>query len=477
MTDKLIGREAEMGELAHCKQSDRSELVIVYGRRRVGKTFLIEQYFEKTFDFWYVGVHGLNTKNQLRRFAKTLKGYSHKSSYKFGDWFDAFDALQDYLATLPDDRKKTVFIDEMPWMDTGRSDFVVALENFWNGWAMSQENVMLIATGSATSWMRDKLVSNQGGLHARITCQIHLSPFSLLETELYMRSRGVAWDRYQLLQAYMLLGGVPYYYSILDPHLSIAQNINNLCFKADGRLRMEFNDLYNSLFSNYELYINTVKCLAKNRHGMTYQELSKALKMEGGKLSKVLTNLERSDFIERWPHFGKTKKMEVYRLIDFYTLFYYKFIESNVTKDEQWWTNHMSSQSVMSWMGISFELICLRHHKQIKQALGISGMATAVYTWQCKANKEENIDGAQIDMIIERADRMIHLCELKFSEGAYRITADYEKRLRDRMETFRYITKTKKALVHTFVTTYGVVDGKHHSIVHSEVTMNDLFNA
>ncbi len=476
MTSKLIGREIEIEELSRCMESDRSELVIVYGRRRVGKTFLIEQYFEKEFDFWYVGVHGLNTKQQLRRFARTLKTYSGAQSYKFNDWFDAFDALQDYLTSLPSQGKRVVFIDEMPWMDTGRSDFVVALENFWNGWAMSQENVVMIATGSATSWMRDKLVGNQGGLHARITCHIHLSPFTLHETELYSHSRGAAWDRYQLLQAYMLLGGVPYYYSILDPQLSIAQNIDRLCFRPDGRLRIEFAELYNSIFTNADLYIEVVKCLANKKSGMTYRELSHELKMDGGKLSRVLVNLERSDFVERWAQYGNTRKMEVYRLVDFYTLFYYKFIDHNVTKDEKWWSNNMTSQAVMAWMGTSFELIALRHHRLIKKALGIAGMSTSVYTWQCKAIPEEGITGTQIDMIIERADRIIHLCELKFSQGKYRITADYENRLRERMETFRFLTKTTKSLVHTFVTTYGVADGKHHSIVHSEVVMDDLFD-
>lgn len=203
-TQSLIGRENERKELDRSLNSNRSELVIVYGRRRIGKTFLIERHFNQTFDFWYVGVRNVSTRTQLRLFSKQLRKYSGRADYRFQDWFDAFDALEEYLETLPADRKKIVFIDEMPWMDSSRSNFVSALENFWNGWAMSRGDIMLIATGSATSWMRDKLIGNKGGLHSRITCQLHLSPFTLMETEMYLHEMNIVWDRYQILQSYMV---------------------------------------------------------------------------------------------------------------------------------------------------------------------------------------------------------------------------------------------------------------------------------
>ncbi len=475
MVEKLIAREYECGELKKCFSSRRSELVIVYGRRRIGKTFLVEQYFKTRFDFLYVGAHGLVSKEQLRRFATVLRSYTHQKAYNFSDWFDAFDALQTYLESLPKTRKKLIFIDEMPWIDTRRSNFVKALENFWNGWAMRRQDIMLIATGSATSWMRDKLVSNKGGLHARITCQLHIAPFTLNETKQYLKSRGFTWDNYHILQAYMLLGGVPYYYALLDNKLSLTQNIDLLCFKRDGKLRIEFDELYAALFSNVDLYIEIVKTLSMHKYGLTFIELSHKIHINGANLTQALKNLERCDFIESWSQYGNKKRNKVYRLIDFYTLFYFKFILENNTKDEKWWSNNLFSHSVEAWMGISFELVCLIHHNQIKKALGISGVATEVSTWQCKADIEEQIPGAQIDMIIERADRIIHLCEIKFSEGKYRISNDYERKLRERMSIFRYRTKSKKSLVHTFITTYGVANGKYKSIVHSETTMNDLF--
>ena len=470
---ELIGRKKECQELQRCVDSDRSELVVVYGRRRVGKTFLIEEFFSQKFDFRYVGAHGMTTRRQLKNFAHVLTTFSGLK-YSFQDWDDAFYALEDYLATLPTDRKLIVFIDEMPWMDSGRSNFVTALENFWNGWAMSRRNIMLVATGSATSWMRDKLVANKGGLHARITSRLHLSPFTLLETENYLQSRGIDWDRYNITQAYMLLGGIPFYYSLLLPTLSLAQNVDHLFFSESSILKAEFDELYTALFSNTEQYLNVVKLLSENKQGLTCGEISDKLNFAGGKISTILKNLERSDMIERWQTFGKKKRGVIYKLTDFYTLFYYKFVASNLSKDEHWWTNNLNSRSIMSWMGNAFELICMKHSAQIKSALGISGMNTEISTWQIQSD-EEIPSGAQIDMIIERADRIIHLCEIKFSEDVYMITKEYDQHIRERLSIFKYATRTKKTVVTTFITTYGVANGKYRSLVHSEVKLDDLF--
>ncbi len=474
MAEKLILREYECEELKRCFSSGRSELVVVYGRRRIGKTFLIEQCFKNRFDFSFLGKHGLVSKEQLRRFAKVLRSYTPQRSYHFSDWFDAFDALEEYLETLPN-KKKVIFIDEMPWMDTRRSNFVVALENFWNGWAQRRQDIMLIAAGSDYSWIKDKIVGNRGGLYARITCQLHISAFNLNETKQYLKSRGFTWDNYHILKAYMIFGGVPYYYSLLDKKLSLEENIDLLCFKRDGKLLLEFNELYATLFSNVDLYVEIVKILSKHKFGLTFIELSKMFCLNGTNLSRTLKNLERCDFIEGWSQYGNKKRNKVYRLKDFYTLFYFKFILENNAKDEKWWTNNLFSHSVEEWMEISFKLVCLIHHKQIKKALGISGVATQMSTWQCKAELEEQALGAQIDLIIERADRKIHFFEIKFSNQKYDITTKYEKELRDRMWLFDEKTKNKKPLVHTFITTFGLGEGKLHSIVHSEVTMDDLF--
>ena len=476
----IIGRERELAELQRSMDSDRSEFVIVYGRRRVGKTFLVDNFFHYEYDFSYVGGHRLPKNKQLRNFAKALKKYANMSKQpKFADWDDAFDALESFLDTLPSEKRKVVFFDEMPWIDTPHSEFVDALEMFWNGWASRRNDIVFVASGSSTSWMVDKLVDNQGGLHGRITNNIYVRPFTLHEVELYLQSRGAAWDRYQILQAYMTIGGIPFYYSLLNVKESLVQNIDRLFFRKNGELQTEFEELYTALFSNSEKYTAVVKLLNGKREGMTREEIMSATKMDSTMLTKVLRNLERCDFVIRYSQFGNKKKGSIFRLVDFYTLFYYRFLEKFNSQDEQWWSHNFQSHAVESWQGLAFELLCLMHLNQIKAKLGISGIATEASSWRYMPGKDkaaENVEkGAQIDLLIDRADRTINLCEMKFSTTPFRISDAYEQSLRARMEVFRTQVKTTKSLVNTFVTTFGVADGVHRSIVHSEVTMDDLF--
>lgn len=470
-TPTLIARDEECRQLQKCMESARSEFIIVCGRRRIGKTFLVDQYFKGQYDFSFVGGHKIPTKIQLRNFAKALRQYSGKKP-KIADWYDAFDALEEYLETLPQNRKKVIFIDEMPWIDTIKSDFVSALENFWNAWANRRYDIVLVASGSATSWMADKLIENQGGLHNRITARLYLSPFNLKETEEYLRDMGFHEDRLQILQCYMFTGGVPFYLSLIDPKLSIAQNIDNLCFHPKGALRKEYDELYSALFNNVDAYIGIIRLLNEHKHGLTKAEIAKKCTLNGQRLNTVLNNLEECDFIAKRAVFGR-KNIVSYRLVDFYTLFYYKFIEGNDTLDDSWFSHNLDNRSVTSWMGLTFELICMQHHNQIKKALGISGVATSIYTWKCDSTDDHR--GAQIDMLIERADRMIHLCEMKYSQSTYNIDKEYAMKLRERMGIFNQMTNNKKGLLNTFVTTFGLGEGKHTSLVHSEVTMDDLF--
>lgn len=477
MNKQLIARERECAELQRAFDSDESEFVTVCGRRRIGKTYLVEQFFEGKYDFKYVGGHNKRTRDQLYAFARALHQYSGQPQLQFSDWYHAFDALEDYLATLGNERRIVIFIDEMPWMDTKRSNFISALESFWNGWAVGRQNILLVATGSATSWMTDKLLKNRGGLYNRIRSRIYIRPFTLKETEEYLTANSFSWDRYQILQSYMFTGGVPYYLKMLDRKLSLAQNIDILCFNETGQLKDEFDELYNAIFPGAESYIQVAKALAENRNGLTRAEISVKTKLSGTFLSRVLKNLERCNFINKTSLFGNRKTEALYRIVDYFTLFYFKFIAANLTKDENWWTHHIESRSILSWMGLTFELICMSHHNQIKMALGVAGMATAVSTWRCQPDDETGTSGAQIDLIIERADRIIHLCELKFSQDQYNLTKEYAEKIRNRGSLFKTKTKTTKSVVNTFVTTFGLGQGKNHSIVHSEVTMDDLFNS
>lgn len=477
----VIGREREIAELQRSLESDRSEFIIVYGRRRVGKTYLVDNFFNYKYDFSFVGGHRLTKQKQLRNFAKAMKKYACLARQpKYANWDDAFDALEEFLEGLPEDKRKIIFIDEMPWIDTPQSEFVDALETFWNGWAARRRDILFVASGSSTSWMMDKLVENQGGLHGRITNNIYVRPFTLHEVELYMQSRGAAWDRYQLLQTYMIIGGIPFYYSLLNVKESLVQNVDRLFFRKNGELRIEFDELYGALFANTDKYTTIVKLLNAKRDGMTREEIERESGMNKAILSNVLRNLERSDFILRYSQFGNKTKGAIYRLTDFYTLFYYRFIEGFNAQDEEWWSHNFQSPAIESWQGISFELLCLLHLVQIKQKLGISGIATAASSWRYippkkKVPNEKNEKGTQIDLLIDRGDRVINLCEMKFSVKPYYISENYEKTLRGRMSIFQEKTKVNKSLVYTFVTTYGIANGMGKSIVNSEVTMEDLF--
>ncbi|MBQ6156662.1 MAG: AAA family ATPase [Bacteroidales bacterium] len=474
--EKIIAREAEMAELKRCYESDRSEFVIVYGRRRVGKTFLVDTFFDKKYDFTYVGGHKLSKAKQLRGFAKALKkvaGMKHQP--KFDSWEDAFDALEEYIESLPQDKRKVIFIDEMPWIDTPQSEFMEAFETFWNGWGARRTDIILIASGSASSWMMDKLVDNPGGLHGRITSNLYIRPFTLKETEEYLRNRGIRWSHYQILQLYMIMGGVPFYLSLLDSKQPLIGNIDRLFFRKNAELRTEFDELYNAVFNKAGKYLEIVSLLNGNHDGLTFTEIQRSTTLDGERLTTALKNLERCDFIISFQQFGNKSRGKLYRLVDFYTLFYYKFVDAIDSKDETWWTHNYNSHSVESWQGYAFELICFTHIAQIRQSLGISGISTAASSWRYIPVKTEEGKKAQIDLVIERGDRNINLCEMKFSGGPFIIKKSYAEDVRKRTQLFREKEKVSYGLFQTFVTTFGVADGVNKDIVDSEVTAEDLF--
>ena len=473
---KLIGREREIKELERCLASEQSEFVIVYGRRRIGKTFLVDEFFRGKYDFTYVGGHKLSVKKQLRNFAKAIKKYAHLAKQpKFADWSEAFDALEEHIESIKEDRKKVIFIDEMPWIDTPQSDFVEEFETFWNGWAARRRDIMLVASGSATSWMMDNLIENQGGLHCRITSNIYLRPFTLQETERYLRERKCTWDRYQIVQTYMILGGVPFYWSLLDTKQSLAQNIDRLFFQRNAILNIEFDELFNALFTNADRYVQLVQLLANHKEGLTRTQIGKSMGIDGNSLTTILKNLTRCDFVLRYGQLGNAVKDAIYRLSDFYTLFYMEYVHGNNSLDEQWWSKHFMSRSVESWQGRTFELVGMLHTEAIKRKLGISGIGTSVSSWRYTPPKDSKEKGAQIDMLIQRDDRIINVCEMKFSIGKFTMSSTYADYLRDRIEFFKAKTQTKYAVVQTLVTTYGVAEGINSGIVQQEVTMDDLF--
>ncbi len=472
--NNLIGREKEIRRLNRALEEREAQLIIVYGRRRVGKTFLINEYFGGDFSFKFTGAFGESKKVQLKNFVLELNRQAMTKYDVPQDWSDAFALLRDYLESKDKEKKQVVFFDEMPWMDRQKSGFLPAFEWFWNSWGSSRENLVFIVCGSATSWMIDKLDNNKGGLFNRQTCRLYLEPFNLHDTELYLKSRDIYWSRYDITVCYMIMGGIPYYLKLLDRSLSLNENIDALFFEKRSELWDEFEHLYNTLFSNSDNYIRIVEALSKKRSGLTRNEISKASGVAAnGVLSKMLTDLINSGFVRINDIFGRKKRDITYQLSDYYSLFYFRFIKDNYGKDEHLWSNSNDNPARRSWEGLTFEQICKDHIQQIKNKIGIAGVMTEISSWSKQGNDEE--DGVQIDLLIDRRDRVINLCEIKFSGAQFEIKKEYDIKLKNKVEVFRETTKTNKTIQMTMITTYGIKKNMYSNYVGKEITLDDLF--
>ncbi|MDR0848873.1 MAG: AAA family ATPase [Propionibacteriaceae bacterium] len=469
---QIIGRQREKRELQRYFESGRPELLVVYGRRRVGKTYLVKEYFDNNFDFYFTGLVGETKKGQLRNFDQALREYGHRDTGPSKDWSSAFARLRELLQGKMGNGRCIVFIDELPWLGTPRSGFVEAFDYFWNSWASAQPAMMLIVCGSAASWIAKKIFSNRGGLHNRVTGKILLEPFSLHDCEEFFASRGVVMNRYQQLESYMVFGGIPYYLDLFDKSFGLSQNIDRLCFANEAMLKDEFMELYRSLFTNFERHIKIVETLARKPSGMTRDEIIASSKIPaGGHLSAALTELEQCGLIERYSDFQLPRNGGYYRLIDQFTLFYLRFMRHNNDKDENFWTNYLEDGGHRAWSGLAFEQVCMRHIPQIKAKLGIQGVSTLTRAWRSR----NSTPGAQIDLLLDRRDSVINLCEMKYTKHPFTIDSAYDKDLQRKRSAFQEETGTVKALHLTMVTTYGLARKGYFASIQSEVIMDDLF--
>ncbi|MDR0874269.1 MAG: ATP-binding protein [Prevotellaceae bacterium] len=470
--NNLIGRADERYLLQECYESGKSEFIAIYGRRRVGKTFLIKQCFQKKFAFYFTGANKIPNRRQLDNFVNEMNKQAKMSFPKVNSWFDAFSNLQILLENLPAKERKIIFIDELPWLDGKRSHFVSALDYFWNSWASARKDIMLIICGSATSWIIKKIINNRGGLHNRLTRQIALSPFTLKETELFLNAKGIVFDRKQIVECYMILGGIPYYLEQLDKRYSLFQNIDNLFFRKTGFLKNEFSQLYASLFNNYENYVKVIETLSKKRKGLTRKELIDSSGLpNGGYLTQILEELEQCGFIHIYNDFLKKSKEKTYQLVDFYSLFYLNFIKGEKQKDEHYWINQIDNQKHRAWSGYAFEQVCMMHTKQIKQKLGISGVSTTVSSWRSMVSDP----AVEIDLLIHRNDRITNICEIKYAKDEFVIDKNTYQNLMHKKAAFIAETKLRDAVHLTMLTTYGVKRNEYWGHIQSEVVMNDLF--
>lgn len=468
---KIIGRERELQELEKAYKAEESLFVVVYGRRRVGKTFLVREAFADKLAFYATGVNQENKEMQLMYFYHALCKYSDKPLTLPKNWLEAFDALI-HILEASQEKKKVVFLDELSWMNGQNGSFLTALEWFWNSWASSREDILLIGCSSATSWIINKVFNNHGGLYGRVSRRIHLHPFTLAECEAFYKIRKLMMNHYDQVMSYMVFGGVPYYLSMLEPSMSLAQNIDGLLFHPDGQLHQEFKNLYQAMFRNADNHLLVASAMAAKNRGLTRKEILEATGLaNAGSTTRVLDELEQSDFIRRYVAFGQKKRDELYQLSDAYTLFYFHFLKDAKNNDKQFWQHHLGTPKINSWAGYAFEQVCLAHTEQIKIAMGISGMAVSTSGWTSK-NKEQK---AQIDLVLDRADNIVNLCEIKYSVRPYQIDKAYADTMQKRQWLFEQETKTRKSCQQVMITTYGLVKNSYAGIVQRELTMEDLF--
>lgn len=471
----LIGREYEQSELLRLTEMEEPQFCVLYGRRRVGKTFLVRETFANRFAFQHTGLANAKKSEQLREFKESLRAAGMRITVTPKTWYEAFGKLQEHLANQPSG-KKVVFIDELSWIDTPKSNFVSALEHFWNGWATArpEKDIVLIVCGSATSWMIKKIIRNRGGLHNRLTMKISLPPFTLRECKEYAQHLRLELADKDLLEAYMVMGGIPYYWSFLRRGESLAQNIDRIFFGPNAPLADEYSALYASLFKSPSSHIAVITALSKKKAGMLRKEILAETKLDDNSLfDNALEELEQCHFIRRYYAFGKKERDSVYQLMDNFTLFYFRFMSENPRHDEHYWSHTLGTPIHAVWAGLAFERVCLWHLPQIRQALGISGVITSAYTWHTDGTAD--FPGTQIDLLIERNDNIINLCEMKFADAEYLITQQEDEKLRNRSVVFKTITRTRKAVHVTMVTTYGVKHNTYRNNIQSEVTMKDLF--
>ena len=470
----LIGREKEQRILADAYHSKESKFIAVYGRRRVGKTFLIRESLNSRFTFQHTGYYGGKLADELFEFCASLREHGLKDFTKPRNWLEAFELLKDLIRNS-EEKRKVIFLDELSWMDTHGSDFVMALEGFWNGWASARKDILLIVCGSVTSWMLSKIIHNKGGLYNRLSSRIHLQPFSLRECEEYIYSRNIVMNRHQIIECYMILGGIPYYWSFLEKGLSLPQNIDHLFFAAEAPLEHEFDYLYAALFKRPEPYIKIVSALGKKKAGMTREELLKATRMaDSGNFTIRLEELENCGFLRKYHQFGMKERNAVYQLIDNFTLFHYKFLEEKPT-DEHFWSNQLNTPRVNAWCGLAFERVCLQHIPQMKKALGISGVLSEAYSWACREDSAKGICGSQIDLMIVRKDQVINLCEMKYSAKKYSVTAKADEEISRKISDFLAVTGARYAIHATLVTPYGIAEGSYTGRIQNVITADDLF--
>ncbi len=476
----MIARKKEMEDLRRLYDSGQAELVVVYGRRRIGKTYLINHALQGLITFKHAGVspaegkEEAGLKSQLEKFNLSLQLYGVKKEKRPETWSEAFFRLEKHLQSIDDGTRQVVFLDELPWMDTPKSGFVTAFEHFWNSWGCGRDNLMVVICGSANSWINDKLIQNKGGLYNRLTYKIELQPFSLKDCEDYLKYKEVMMSRYDIAQAYMILGGVPYYYSFFRPGYSLAQNIDALFFVQGAFLKDEYDRLFGSVFTNPEYVKKIVALLYKRRSGYQRSEILKLLDLkEGETFSNSMRALCASGFVKSYHMFGTHRREVYYKLIDPFCHYYLRFINSRTNLSQTFWQDNITGPSITAWRGLAFEDVCFCHIDQIKKALEIRGVSSEESAWSHNADDEH--DGTQIDLIIVRKDNIVNMCEMKFVDRPFSVDRKLYEKIIERASILKEYLSAKQVVHSTLITTFGMSRNEYSGAFSRVITIDDLF--
>ncbi len=486
MSYKIVGRHYEQQQLQKKFDSQEAEFIAIYGRRRVGKTFLIRNFFkDKNCLFFQVsGIHKDPFNLQLNEFKNEIERtfFSDKGGLQLKEpenWMEALQLLTKSIELAKEHKKVVLFLDEFPWMATPKSGLLQALDYYWNRFWVNNPKIKLIVCGSAASWIIRNILNNKGGLHNRVTSRIHLEPFTLYETKEYLKQQGVVLNNTQILDLYMCIGGIPFYLKFVEKGLSAVQNINQLCFQKKGSLLDEFNNLFSSLFDHADIHEEIVRIIASRREGLSRAEIESSTGSKGGSLSEKLQELEEASFIMKFIPWGK-ERGTYYKIIDEYTLFYLKWIapekKGRLAKEItlKFWQDASQTPAWKAWAGYAFEAICYKHLTLIRKALQITDGATAT-TWRY-SSKKKGEEGAQIDLLFDRPDDTINLCEIKYCKEPYAIDKSYSKELLRKIDIYKKITKTEKQIFLSMITSCQLKKTMYsEEIITSHVSLNNLF--
>ncbi len=390
--------------------SSDAEFLAVTGRRRVGKTYLIDTFYGDRFCFSMTGIQNQGSHEQLVNFAVRLAQYDGTGEPRVPDtWQWAFVRLREYLETLKPTRKRVLFFDELPWIAASDRSFVQMLAHFWNDYLSKQPHFILVICGSATAWITQKILNDPGGMHNRVSRHLHVRPFTLGETRDYLEDRQVDLTETDLARTYMAIGGIPYYLNGFERADSFVTAIDRMCFSATGLLRREYGNLFAALFRNADTHEAIVSALAKYPGGLARTVLTKVTGLKSqSMIARALEELSASDFVTYSLAHGGKKRGARYRLVDEFSLFYHRFMTQNgQTPKQGQWASVATSPSYRSWAGVAFELLCQKHITALTHVLGISGLQ--LWSGPLFIEATEESDGAQIDLLLDRPDATVNL--------------------------------------------------------------------